>query len=791
MQLTFLSSSLALTKTYTQLPDGSIQKSSYPNVWEVTSINEECKDLSDLASLLNQHGQLGHCLLKGLVQRPLVKESRKDSTDRNALTDWLCLDIDGLPNPRRVTENGKTTERPLTVDQIMDSLGLGDVSYVLQWSGSQGIINNDIRCHIFILLTKPVAAPLVKQWLIQKNHEVELFQSCQQLTKTGNSLTWGLDITACQPDKLIYIAPPTLIGIKNPLKRQSRISLVNKKQARFDLSTQHINTTAQNKDLTDNKVLQLRELAGLPKRKMTYKLVGSQEVFVRPDECIATEIKQDRGFVYFNLNGGDSWAYYHPENNPEYIFNFKGEPVYLTRELLPAYWEQLKATAYRISSDGVAYLGFLERRSSTYWRGTYDKSDDRLQLFQAKTETMIRHFAGANGVPLGDNIPEWDMKFDPHSEERIDFTNRTVNTFERTPFMRTKPRKITKCPPTIFKVISHVLAHDVDATEHFINWLAFIIQKRDRTRTAWVLHGTQGTGKGVLMNKVLMPILGENQTVIKRAAELTEKWTDFVEGKLLVFIDEIQSSAFGNEEAGVVSNLKNFITEPTATIRRMNQNSYATNNYANWIFASNKSEPVSISRDDRRFNVGPRQPTKISLSDDELDRINQELQDFHDFLFAYPLDEDAAHTPLNSEARGNMIELSQTTSESTAAALQEGTMQFFIDQLPTSDLYKADQRSLNHVENYRAVICALIDRSSKTGRCVILRDELFTIFNYTVGGMSESPATFSRFLGHKQINIKPVKHGERTQRGILVEWADHERFAQFRKDYFQEIKTKV
>lgn len=138
-----------------------------------------------------------------------------------------------------------------------------------------------------------------------------------------------------------------------------------------------------------------------------------------------------------------------------------------------------------------------------------------------------------------------------------------------------------------------------------------------------------------------------------------------------------------------------------------------------------------------------------------------------------------------------MIELSQTTSESTAAALQEGTMQFFIDQLPTSDLYKADQRSLNHVENYRAVICALIDRSSKTGRCVILRDELFTIFNYTVGGMSESPATFSRFLGHKQINIKPVKHGERTQRGILVEWADYERFAQFRKDYFQEIKAKV
>lgn len=791
MQLTFLSSPLALTKSYTKLKDGSIEKSSYPNVWEVTSETRECDGLEQFMNLINLHANQGHCLLKGNTLRPLVKESRKDSTDRNASTNWICLDIDGLPNPQKITEGDKVIERPLAVNDIMKALGLGDISYILQWSGSQGIVNNDIRCHIFILLTKSVSAPLIKQWLIQKNHEVELLRSCQQLTKTGNSLTWGLDTTACQSDKLIYIAPPTLTGIKNPLGKQPRVSLVKKTHEFFDLGAQKINTTAQNKDLTDNKVIQLRELAGLPKRKMTYKTVGSQEVFVKPDECIATEVKQDRGFVYFNLNGGDSWAYYHPENNPEYIFNFKGEPVYLTKELLPAYYESLKTNAYRTSSEGVTYLGFLERRSSTYWRGTYDAADDKLDLYQAKTETMIRHFAGANGVPLGDNIPEWDMAFDPHDAVRVDFANRTINTFELTPYMRAVVRKVNKCPPTIFKVISHVLAHDLDAIEHFINWLAFIIQERDRTRTAWVLHGTQGTGKGVLMNKVLMPILGENQTVIKRAGELTEKWTDYVEGKLMVFIDEIQSSAFGSEEDGVIANLKNFITEPTATVRRMNQNSYAVANYTNWIFASNKSEPVSISKDDRRFNVGPRQPVKIALSDKELDKITEELQDFHDFLATYPLNVEAAHTPLNSEARGNMIELSQTTSESTASAFQEGTMQFFIDQLPTSEAYKADQRSLNHVENYRAVICALIDRAAKTGRCAVLRDELFTIFNYTVGGMSESPATFSRFLGHRQITIKPVKFGDKTQRGILVEWADLERFAQFRKDYFSEIKSKV
>ena len=791
MNLTFLSSSMALTKSYTRLPDDTIEKSSYPNVWEVTSINRECGGLESLKNLITLHANQGHCLLKGNVMRPLVKESRKDSTDRNASTDWICLDIDGLPNPQMITVGDRIIESPLTVDDIMAAMGMSDISYVLQWSGSQGISNNDIRCHIFILLAKPVSAPLIKQWLIQKNHEVELLRSCQQLTKTGNSLTWGLDTTACQSDKLIYIAPPTLKGIKNPLGKQPRISLVKKTNEFFDLSIQKINTTAQNKDLTDNKVIKLRELAGLPKRKMSYKMVGSQEVFVKPDECIATEVKQDRGFVYFNLNGGDSWAYYHPENNPEYIFNFKGEPVYLTKELLPAYYESLKVNAYRTSSEGVTYLGFLDRRSSAYWRGTYNAVEDKLDLYSAKTETMVRHFAGANGVPLGDNIPEWDMEFNPHDAVRVDFVNRTINTFELSPYMRAVVKKISKCPPTIFKIISHVLAHDVEATEHFLNWLAFVIQERDRTRTAWVFQGTQGTGKGILMNKVLMPILGERQTVIKRAGELTEKWTDFVEGKLLVFIDEIQSSAFGNDKDGVIANLKNFITEPTATIRLMNRNSYPVNNYTSWIFASNKSEPVSIDKDDRRFNIGPRQNVKIVLSDKELDKITTELQDFHDFLATYPLDHEAAHTPLNSEARNDMIELSQTTSESTAGALLEGNMQYFVDQLPTSDAYKADQRNMNRVENYRKVLCDLLDRASKTGRCCVLRDELFIIFDYTVGGMSESPTTFSRFLGHRQVSVKPVFLNGKTARGINVEWHEHEKFVLMRKDYFADYKSKV
>lgn len=799
MKLTFLNADVALTKSYTKLADGTIQKSSYPNVWEVSSVIEDCKDLTAMLALINKHAALNNCLLKGEVTRPLIKESRKDSTDRNAATHWLCLDIDGiellLHTITRTVLTSKTgaetiVETPITiptsVDSILMDMGLGDISYILQWSGSQGISSPAIRCHVFMLLTKPVSAPLIKQWLIQKNHEVPVLAAHQALTKTGNSLTWGLDVTACQSDKLIYIAPPVLKGIKNPLGKTPRISLVKKSRDTYDI-TGLINSTAQNRALTDTRVLELRDLAGLPKRKLTYKTVGAFEVLSKPDECIATEIKQDRGFVYFNLNGGDSWAYYHPEDRPDYIFNFKGEPTYLTKELLPSYWEQLKSTACRTSSSGTTYLAFLDKQTSTYWRGTYDAAVDDLDIYPAKTETMLRHFADANGMPLGDFIPEWDMEFNPHDNVRVDFNNRTINTFQLTEYMRAPVRKVIKCPPMIFRIIDHILKHDAEAIEHFMNWLSFIAQERTRTRTAWVFQGIPGTGKGLLINRILRPLFGDAQTAVKRAGELSEKWTDFVAGKFIVFIDEIQSSAL-KDEAGVIANLKNFITEPTATIRMMNKNAFDVPNHTNWIFASNKPDPVSVDKDDRRFNVGPYQGNKFMPTDAELALIPKELQDFHHFLMSYPVNKDQACSVLDNDARNDLIELSQTTSESAASAIKEGTFSFFLDQLPSSDAYKTNLMALNKVEDYRKVLHDILLRSKPIYPCNISRDELFTLFNFTVGGINASPTTFSRFLGHRQITVKPVQINSKTVRGVPVFWTDIASFPAYLDEHFPQPK---
>jgi hypothetical protein len=784
MFLTFLESDVPLTKTYVRETDGSITKSAYPNVWQVSSHTYKVPDLAEFERLLHLHSSLGHCLLKGNPTRDLFQESRAGTTDRNAETMWLCLDFDGIPC-------GKASRAE--IDRILTELGLGDVSYILQWSGSQNVTSTDLRCHVFILLSKPMSAPMIKQWLIQKNFETPRLRNCQQLTKTNMSLTWALDVTACQSDKLIYIAPPTLVnmGSSPPLGSMPRIQLVKKDFERVDLHKSSINSITQNKVLTDERVLELRELAGMPKRKMAMRQVGSYEVLAKPDECVATGVRSDRGFVYFNLNGGDSWAYYHPENRPEFIFNFKGEPVYVTKEILPDYWNSLHANSnVRISSTGIQFLAFLDRRTSTYFRGTYDPATDDLQLHRAANETQIRHFCTQFGVMQSDFVPEWDLSFNPKDPVRVDVASQYINTFEPTVYMRNQPVKpVTTCPPNIFKLVSHVVAYDQACTEHLLNWLAFILQYRERAQTAWIFQGTHGTGKGLFYNRILKPLFGARQCTQVRAAQLLEKFNGYMKNQLIIFIDEIETKMFDRDPVGI-ANLKNFITEPTVEIRDLYSGAVQYPNYCSLIMSSNSSEPLPIPPDDRRHNIAPRQEVPLVISDSELAAIDGELQDFHDFLMTYAVNINQARTSIKNEARDTLIGLSETTIESTARALKEGNIKEFIEQLPTNPPNPMDFKEIQRYISYKATLKSVLERTNPTtGVCAIARDELSTLFGYTSGEMPRSPAKFTKMLGHKQIDIYPIRLNGKIVQGTRIEWQDPASFTTLLQEHFSDTTS--
>jgi hypothetical protein len=756
MDYVFLSAEKAIVKRYELDSNGDLEKHSYPFVYEVSSHVETVSDLAHLEVAMKKHAALGNCMLKGNIARPLVKESRAGSTNPDEKTDWICLDLDGVDNFQ-------------TVDLFLTAIGCQEVDYILQWSSSMGIeANAGFRCHIFMLLAQPQHPQLLKHWLMDLNLSIVAMSNQLELTKTGNALKFPLDITTCQNDKLLYIAPPQIgKGITDPFPGNQRIQFVKKKSRRLKVPYP-IPTRDALRQRIDARVNEIRVATGMPKRKVTkYKFAGTVEYMANPDASTVTDVRVERGFVYFNLNGGDSWAYYHPENNPDYVYNFKGEPVYRTEELLPDYWAQLKQQTanYAPNSKGLIYLAFRDFRSSNYYNGTYDTGTEKLVLAMAKSESQLRHFMKQHGQPLGECVPDWDLIWNPHSAKVVDADKHELNMYAPSEFEALAPAKPKNIPSTIKYVIEHVMGHDQRTIDHFLNWLAVIVQFKTRTGTAWVWQGTQGTGKGVLFHNILTPLLNEPNVVSKRMDELDSEFTGFMENKFLVFIDEIEAgkSLYHNK---ITAKLKNLIVEPTISIRKMYSPPYMAENFSSMIFASNKPGPVEVAPDDRRFNVAPYQNDPISLTATEVDdKIPRELATFYRWLMNFKANPDKARKPLISDARKMLIDINRTAIDTVVDALYAGDMQFLWDHLPTNNK-EMNALSTMKVEGFKVLMKEIIEDQP----AVLTRDDLFVLLDWCIGNMPQSPHKFTALLKHHRVHLTQVWKDNRNVRGIDVAW---------------------
>lgn len=758
MDIAFLSAPVPLTKTYKQLR-GRIEKSNYPNTSSFTSYTETPKRLEDFYAAIVEHAKQGHCLLKGQLNRNLVEESRAGSTESNQATEWVCLDIDGLE-----------VESP---QAFMDAIGLGSVSYIVQYSSSYGVLDDLLRCHIFCLLDKPVAAPLLKQWLIDVNFNTELLCSQMSLTPSGNGLHWPLDITTCQNDKLLYIAPPNLIGVPDPLQPDERYQLVKNKGTHFKLPKQ-IGTVSANRSRIDDKVNELRLEAGMPKRKASkYNSIGPVEFVANPDQCTVTGIKEDRGFVYLNLNGGDSWGYYHPVDKPDFIYNFKGEPTYKTKDLVPDYWhdQQRKVEEAEESGEVVTHLAFRDFNSAKYYNGWYDPDTRELVLKQAASEKQLADYMASQGRALSDRIPIWSMEFLPSEDWTLnrEYDPPVINTFVQSPYLQAKrPSKAPSVPTLIARIIHHALGGDEEVTDRFYNWLAAVMQKRVAIGTSWVLSGTQGTGKGLICNKILRPILGDTYVQQKRMDELDEKFNDFMEQCIFLFVDEVQLSEMRNGRA-LMQRIKNQITEERISIRGMHRAGQMMVNHVNWVFCTNMPDPIYLTSDDRRFNIAPFQPNKLLITSEEIEAIEDELQQFCDYLMMREVDFDLARAVIMTEQRERLINTSSTSIELACDAVRRGDLQFFLDELPSDSQSFVLPDTMLKLSQYKRALREVIEHASTGGKGVG-RDVLHTLLRYVLPDCPTSSHKFTSLIKHHGLYVQSMRIGTRTTRGIEVDW---------------------
>jgi hypothetical protein len=328
IKLSFLSSSdgIRLTKTV-QMVNGELKINPYPNVYGVTSHTVEVADIDQFHQAVLEHAAKGHCLLKGTLNRELVNESRGGTTNTMQETQWICLDIDGLPGIN-------------SAEKFIALLPeyFHDVNYVSQASCSMGINpEKGYSAHIFMLLNKPVSAPLLKEWLIHLNLTIPTLRQNIRANKNYTAPRWPLDASTCQNDKLIFITPPVLKDGVVDQFQGDRIQLVEKERGALPLNLDPID--ADYNDREGRQVLnKKRKAAGKPEHKFKTKTVDDVQVLIDAGKITISEIKEERDFVYMNLNGGDSWGYWHSVTNPKILYNFKGEPNLLLEDVAPGYY---------------------------------------------------------------------------------------------------------------------------------------------------------------------------------------------------------------------------------------------------------------------------------------------------------------------------------------------------------------------------------------------------------------------------------------------------------------------
>lgn len=754
MKATFLESDVPLTKTF-RMKDGRVDKIGHPRVINYTSHEETFETLEELHELLKSHAGKNHCFLKGNTGRKLVKESRAGTTNPNELTNVLLLDLDGVKSVS-------------TVEEFLDKLGLKDIDYIVQYSASMGVVpDRGLSAHIFMLLDKPILPAALKQYLINWNLTNSMLKDGLELTASFNALRWTLDVTTCQSDKLIYIAPPIVKdGIEDKFVGE-RIQLVKKQHRTVSLAA--VPPTAEkNKTLQEDFLNSLRAKQGLDKRpKDQFKSAGNTEYLVHPDRATVTGIRVTDEFTYLNLNGGDSWAYWHPTNNPEFIRNFKGEPVYRTKDLCPDYWDTVKdqINERKPDADGIIYLGFRDFRTAQYYNGTYNPKTDKLNIAQAKSAAQVHDFFRQHNQPVGDFIPDMDLVFDPHSDKVVDFESNTINTFQPTIYMKAKPKKGATLPPTVRKLMMHATGNDEDVLEHLLNMMACVFQYRKRCGTGIILHGVQGTGKGLFLDRILRPIFGNEYVVTKRMREINTQFNGYMEKAFWMWVDEAEQSDF-RDKGLVNADLKNFITEPRISIRKMYTAAYEVENYMTWILASNQGHIIKLDPDDRRFTVCVYQEEKLDPTDEELRTLDSELMDFAVYLASRPADQNKARKPLNNTAKQKMIQLNRIAIDAASDAILAGNLEFFYNLMPQGELELLPRYEQEAARQYQK----LIEHIIKDNPATLTREELFVMLEYTVGGMPSKAGKFTALIKHHKLAITPINRGGKTFRGLNVKW---------------------
>lgn len=777
MELTFLEAAgnVRLSKTYIADKQGNITKVPYPHSAKFKTHKVECKTLKRMYSAFREQASKGHCFIKGRLNRDLQFESRKGTHSPQEPTQLLVLDWDGI--------QGKD------IDQALELLGLSGVSRIVQYSASMGLEpEKGLSAHVFILLDKPYTPAELKAWLTWKNLTIPDLRSQISLTASARALWWPLDVTVCQNDKLIFIADPVCKGVTDEMAGK-RWSI---KETKLKAATLELPNIRELDKLKQETLNELRTAAGLDTRKSTFNDKG---ILSNPESAVVSEERIDGEFVRINLLGEHaSFGHWYPIENPEILYSFKDEEPTLLRKLDPDYYRRAKQRAdeRRIQSEdklagrmgqdpdestGLHYLAFIDDKTDQYFIGTVDPKRDLIDIRQTRSKDKVDFYLMEHGQDVPEWYPRWKYEMDLRSDVVFNPDAKFINRYEPSNFIKNHTKGVRNPPSVTANVIKHICNYDEEVYERFLNWLACKLQFKERIGTAWLFHGTMGTGKGTLFNSVIRPIFGIRHTNACKLVDFESDHNQFIPEVLVRLVDEANAEAVKNLDK-VRSVLWTAITEPFMTVNQKFVQQYEAENFTDYLIFSNATIPIDIEDGDRRFNIAPRQESPYPGNDRTgLERaVSSEVQEFCNYLFTREADIKLAREPLNNEAKITLADQHTTSTKDICSKIRKGNIGFFLDFLPVNPLSMAD----DSLPFYEEVIQLVMDQQDE-GK-LFVQGEITSLFLYLTDQMP-SKAKFASLLKKNGLIPKRMRRGGNPSQAVEITWtitkADREQWQSY------------
>jgi hypothetical protein len=147
--------------------------------------------------------------------------------------------------------------------------------------------------------------------------------------------------------------------------------------------------------------------------------------------------------------------------------------------------------------------------------------------------------------------------------------------------------------------VARILPNDKDRAI-VLAYMAAVVQHRG-VKFQWtpLVQGAPGNGKS-LLSRVLVEAIGKRHCHMPNAQELTDKFNDWIDGKLFIAVEDVYVP---KERREITEALKPMITNDWLEVQGKGKDKESRFVCANFMLNSNHKDAIQKTKDDRRFAV--------------------------------------------------------------------------------------------------------------------------------------------------------------------------------------------